>query len=142
MRHALPFALLLFAAGCAGSSSSSRNGGDVEVGNRHFDDECLVTYDAEHDITLVLRPISNVEAIGAVFPGDGWSGSCVPDGNRLVHAENRAMGRIATVTVDTSVRGPVDVEAYAEQQRQYTVNAMRAQEDPAAMVMERDWRAS
>ncbi len=32
MRHALPFALLLFAAGCDGNSSASRHGGDVEFG--------------------------------------------------------------------------------------------------------------
>lgn len=118
-------------AGC-GSASGASSGGETtaagpDVGNRQFEGRCTVTYEAENDITLVVLPVSAEFMLGFVLPGDGWAGACPLDSAQLVTASNEAVGRMATVTVDTSAIGEVDVEAYANAQSAHTLEMLRAQ---------------
>lgn len=118
-------------AGC-GSGSGASSGGEttpaeLDVGNRPFEGRCTATYEAENDITLVVLPVSDAFMLGFVLPGDGWTGACPESGAQLATASNEAAGRMATVTVDPSAVGEVDVEAYANAQSAHAVEALRAQ---------------
>ncbi len=127
--------LVLALSGCGSSSSASSGSGttpratvtESDVGNRPFAGRCTATYEAENDITLVVLPVSDDFMLGFVLPGDGWEGECPVGSPQLAIATNEAVERMATVSVDTTVIGPVDVEAYANAQSAGALEALREQ---------------
>ncbi|MCA9532431.1 MAG: hypothetical protein KC593_02085 [Myxococcales bacterium] len=133
LSHAALAALLAAGlAGCGGSASghgetTPASEPELDIGNRSFGADCSVTYEPEGDLTIVVQPWSDELMLGFVLPGDGWEGVCSDDPDQLLHATADSGMRIATVTVDRTATGDVDVEEYANAQLAATVERMRAE---------------
>ena len=126
------FALSALAA-LSGCGASARAAGEttpddeLDVGNRALTPPCTATYVSDNDITVVVRPWADDLMLGMVLPGDEWEGTCSEDPSALLSAEAEAQMRMATVTMDPTVLGDVNVVEYAAGQAARAVESLRAQ---------------